>query len=895
MNSFLLSIILMLVSVYSIAQCEFPSDNSGNSCENAIALCSVDLINLNGSLSAVPNTNAPSPLCPNDGEADNIKWYKFFACEENIELQITPENCTLVDCDSIQVSGMQAGLYRDCNFDEIIACSVDGNTSAFTLTGGGLVPGELVFLFLDGYKGSVCDYQINAISGIDTTFIDFESDSLDMPMNGMVTGESKGCVDGMAMYGFTPATCVGSGRSPSCTASNLFEQNLLCYEWIIEPSEGWEFVGDSTAAVVEINWLEADTFEISVIEHRDPILGACGSGLLVCGEVLPLSVAIIPPIVEVLPPVVLCEGDQFSFCGEVITTSTTVTCEVDTCLFEVQEVIFIEPIFNYIGNQVICSSSSCYNIYGVDYCEEGSYSVLNPTSQCQEITEFTLIDFDDSRLALASSNDINCLDRSSSLSAELVFQGYSGQIDYTWTDGSGNVLSNSNEMIVGAGGSYNCIATIPGVDCEVPASIFVDENTLEVSATFSHDTINCKRTETTINYTANQNITSHHWSNRTGFDSQLPNPKVIEGGLYFVTLTASNGCQLTEEFTVIENKEVPVGTFLPTDDWQCDTEQMELLLSIADNEVIVDWQTVDGSIIDSNNERAVISKPGEYSATLYNPESHCSSTISSIIENAADMLQDFEFEKSDIYCYSADDGQITLTNILGGELPLTLYVDNQPQGGAQELEALVPGRYEIELVDNNGCTVSKEIEIIEFPEVEINIPLEIEVIYDTPELLEVQLSEDRTITEVEWTNQDGGIIGSDSFLTVSVSEDSHLKVAVTDNHGCIIEEEVRLIVILANKIYIPNIFSPDGDGQNDFFTAFSIKSPGLIESLQIYDRWGNIIYTETAFGLGDEGSGWDGTYNGHQMLPGVYIYSATINNGADDLETIYGNVTLIRN
>ena len=172
-------------------------------------------------------------------------------------------------------------------------------------------------------------------------------------------------------------------------------------------------------------------------------------------------------------------------------------------------------------------------------------------------------------------------------------------------------------MIVGAGGSYNCIATIPGVDCEVPASIFVDENTLEVSATFNNDTINCKRTETTINYTANQNITSHHWSNRTGFDSQLPNPKVIEGGLYFVTLTASNGCQLTEEFTVLENKEVPVGTFLPTDDWQCDTEQMELLLSIPDNEVIVDWQTVDGSIIDSNNERAVISKPGEYSATLY--------------------------------------------------------------------------------------------------------------------------------------------------------------------------------------------------------------------------------------------------------------------------------------
>ncbi len=894
MKNFLSSSILLFVGFSCVGQCDFLSDNSGASCENATALCPIDLLNLRGTLPSMANTNAPSPLCPNDGEADNIMWYKFFACEESIELQITPENCTIVDCDSIYVSGMQAGLYRNCNVDDIIACSIEGNVSTFTLSGNGLVPGELVFLFLDGYKGSVCDYEITALSGIDTSFVDIDIDSLAMPEDGGVTGDDVSCIGFMAKYSFDRASCVGSGSTPRCLQIDLFEQNLLCYEWIIEPSEGWEFVGDSTTVEIEINWLVEDTFQINVIEHRDPILNICGNGTFDCGDFVPLTVAILPPVVEFLPPILLCEGERIEYCGEVITTSTTVTCEVDSCQFEVQDFIFLESVINNLGTILFCSRTSCYELYGVDYCDSGSYSVINPNSQCQEIVEFTLVDFQDFQLQLVSSNDIDCTDRSSSLSAQVSMQGYNVLIDYSWADQFGNPLSNSADLIVREGGTYNCMATIPGINCEISSSILVNDNSLEVTATFNYDTINCEQTESILSYAANQNITSHRWSDRIEFHSQLPNPSVAKGGLYYVTLTASNGCQLTDQFTVPENKEVPDGAFLPVGDWECETEQMELHLTIPNNEVLVDWQTTDGLIAESSNTLAVISKPGLYEATLYHPLSHCTALISANIDTALNFLQDFEFEKTDVYCNGANNGQITLTNIQGGIVPLTLLVDGIQRDGGLSVDALGPGLYGVELLDNKGCIVQKEIEILEFPEAEIILPSEIAVVYETAQNIQVQLSQDRTIAGVVWTDLQGSVLGTEANLQVNMSEDTPLKVEVTDNHGCVLEQVVQLKVSLADEVYVPNIFSPNGDGSSDFFTAFSVKSPGLIESLTVYDRWGNTLYIASGFELGDEGHGWDGTYEGRQLMPGVYIYSLTIDNGAGELVNIYGDVTLIR-
>jgi gliding motility-associated-like protein len=93
--------------------------------------------------------------------------------------------------------------------------------------------------------------------------------------------------------------------------------------------------------------------------------------------------------------------------------------------------------------------------------------------------------------------------------------------------------------------------------------------------------------------------------------------------------------------------------------------------------------------------------------------------------------------------------------------------------------------------------------------------------------------------------------------------------------------------------FIPNIFSPNGDGINDVFTVhFNEDSEVISITGTIYDRWGNMIYSST-----DNSFTWNGKRNGDAVNPGVYVYSfnfTLLRNGVVTTEQVTGDVTLIR-
>ena len=90
-----------------------------------------------------------------------------------------------------------------------------------------------------------------------------------------------------------------------------------------------------------------------------------------------------------------------------------------------------------------------------------------------------------------------------------------------------------------------------------------------------------------------------------------------------------------------------------------------------------------------------------------------------------------------------------------------------------------------------------------------------------------------------------------------------------------------------NLAYIPNVFSPNGDGANDFFL---IKGQNIDQvSIKIYNRWGNLVFEGQ-----DAAPAWDGRWQGKECPVGVYYYTAeiTYQNGA--VEQKHGNVTIVR-
>ena len=93
--------------------------------------------------------------------------------------------------------------------------------------------------------------------------------------------------------------------------------------------------------------------------------------------------------------------------------------------------------------------------------------------------------------------------------------------------------------------------------------------------------------------------------------------------------------------------------------------------------------------------------------------------------------------------------------------------------------------------------------------------------------------------------------------------------------------------------YIPNVFSPDGNGVNDVFTVLT-NLPDNVLGMRgsIFDRWGNLV-----FGSEDNPFTWNGNLNDEPMNPGVYVYvvHVTYMSSSGEVEkTFSGDVTVLR-
>ena len=131
--------------------------------------------------------------------------------------------------------------------------------------------------------------------------------------------------------------------------------------------------------------------------------------------------------------------------------------------------------------------------------------------------------------------------------------------------------------------------------------------------------------------------------------------------------------------------------------------------------------------------------------------------------------------------------------------------------------------------------------------------------------------------------------------TITPTEDVTVSVMIIDEQGCeatdTLEVEVRIII---EDIAIPTAFTPDFDTTNDRFNILGGGPEDRIISLQIYTRWGNLVYEAEDLPLGNDHSrGWDGNYKGERLQPDVYIYHAVILESGQETEYT-GDITLIR-
>jgi gliding motility-associated-like protein len=376
------------------------------------------------------------------------------------------------------------------------------------------------------------------------------------------------------------------------------------------------------------------------------------------------------------------------------------------------------------------------------------------------------------------------------------------------------------------------------------------------------------------------------WSN----DAATEDIDQLYAGRYILTITDSNGCMLESEMEIKEPLPL-LATEIASQVVSCfggDDGSLEIMVMGGTTDYSLLWST--------GSTTTAIS---EVSAGIY--------SLSITDGNGCIGIQDFEIRENapiepldntmHISCFGKDDGAIRFDNILGGAPPFQVSVQG-PNGYnniGRTSNNLVPGFYLIDITDAEGCQTGMEIQIVEPDSIFIDIIPE-DTLLLLGQTLNLTTSYNAQEPVFEWLPERWLDCSDCDNPLASPQGDVVYQVFMTDAYGCQESDQIRIEVTPVRKVFIPNAFTPDGDGHNDVFNVRS-GDPGVEKVMEflVLDRWGAVMFQATDFKIDDPGTGWNGLVREkHDAPAGVYTWVARVLFKDDHRETYKGDVLLIR-
>lgn len=150
------------------------------------------------------------------------------------------------------------------------------------------------------------------------------------------------------------------------------------------------------------------------------------------------------------------------------------------------------------------------------------------------------------------------------------------------------------------------------------------------------------------------------------------------------------------------------------------------------------------------------------------------------------------------------------------------------------------------------------------------------------------------IQQYQWQPSDGLSCDNCAQPIANIKTRSTYTVNVINNYGCSDSSKITIIPLCEQKdVFIPNTFSPNNDGINDYFTPRA-NGELLIKSLTIFNRWGRVVFQKRNFFANNLSDGWDGTYNHELQKSDSYIYVMELQcSGSEEFST-KGSIMLLR-
>lgn len=203
--------------------------------------------------------------------------------------------------------------------------------------------------------------------------------------------------------------------------------------------------------------------------------------------------------------------------------------------------------------------------------------------------------------------------------------------------------------------------------------------------------------------------------------------------------------------------------------------------------------------------------------------------------------------------------------------------------------------YQVVGKDVNGCfkdTQNVKIKVYPIPSVDITNGDNVTIQVGGSVKLNTKSSAD--VTSWKWFPSQWLSCASCTEPLAAPKERITYSVTATNEGKCTATDKVTVNLICDNtNVFIPNTFSPNGDGIND---VFYLRGAGIFNvlSFRVFNRWGQLVFQKNGGSGNNPLDGWDGNLNGLPLQPDVYVYLIDVVCASNIVFPFKGNVSLIR-
>lgn len=452
--------------------------------------------------------------------------------------------------------------------------------------------------------------------------------------------------------------------------------------------------------------------------------------------------------------------------------------------------------------------------------------------------------------------------------------GGQGPFTFQWSN-----QSTSEDISSLTAGTYT-VTVRDNTGCTVTGSATVSEPPV-LTAPETHTDVACNggaNATISISPTGGTGAYTYVWND----GATTSNRNNLSIGTFTVTVTDANQCTATNSVTIVQGSAIEIfNTYTDVSCYQGRDGSIDMSPRGGNQPYTYKWN--DAATSEDRNQVPA----GTYSITVTDMN-QCTSTASVTLSEPTALT--FAQVVNQPTCPENNgDGDVEITPS-GATPPYTYSWSNG--NNTPDNTQLSPGVYSVTVTDANSCSVTISFSLAYMYQFSVNASPPVASIQPGEAVtLNYQTSgSSGTIASQKWTPVESLTCDDCRSPVAAPTESTTYQVEVTNDAGCIARDVVVINVTPGFSLYVPNTFTPNSDGFNDYFEIYGTREGIAYLEVQVFNRWGELVYESN-----DHYFKWDGSYKGDPLPTQALVWKLKlgfINGKVEDLRK--GSVTLLK-